>query len=342
MNSPGQYLYNKIADFRGDLVEIAENLNSLDDKMATFNWAFYIAAVFGGLLALLNIIICYGVILAWRDKLTGNCWRTFIGGIRHWFVLPIFVFTVLICFVFSMVFVIGSVGIADTCVDSPDGRLVKLLDANENLFSTVMFKFVLYYVGGCKEVDVPLDIQVQIGILLRLLTKLSDVVVRLEGEDSQTFQDVCGRDPIVFAALAKALSKSVCSVTETLGDVQTYFSCDNWHPLYEKTMYESVCYDGNEGFEWVATTQFLIVLFAFIMLTLRVGFVEIEEEDNAVRGCRRWWASCCKLCSCRRGHGNVPGGDDDGERFVESEGEGGGGGGEDVFVERDGEGVMVD
>jgi hypothetical protein len=337
----GQYFYTKIAGFRSDLEEIAENLNSMDDKVATFNWAFYIAAVFGGLLALLNIIISYGVILAWRDKLTGNCWRTFIGGIRHWFVLPLFVFTVLICFIFSMVFVIGSIGMADMCVDSPDDRLVKLLNANEDLFATAIYKFALYYVGGCKEVDVPVDIQVQIGILLRLLTKVTDVVRRLESTDSITFEDVCGRDPVVFTTLARALGDEVCSVTQTLGDVQTYFSCDNWHPLYETTMYDAVCYEGNEGFKWIATAQFFIVLFALIMLTLRVGFVEIEEEDNAVRGCRRWWASCYNLCACRRSQKDVPG-DDDGKIFVEGDGEGVfvERDGEDVFVERDGEGVM--
>jgi hypothetical protein len=65
-------------------------------------------------------------------------------------------------------------------------------------------------------------------------------------------------------------------------------------------MYNAVCYNGVDGLSWIATTQFVIVFFAFIMLTLRVAFYEVEDEKE-VKAARRQCAVCwSRLCSCRR------------------------------------------
>lgn len=39
----------------------------------------------------------------------------------------------------------------------------------------------------------------------------------------------------------------------------------------------AICYDGNEGLYWVAITQFVIVILAAVMVTLRVGFKEAPD-----------------------------------------------------------------
>jgi hypothetical protein len=43
-------------------------------------------------------------------------------------------------------------------------------------------------------------------------------------------------------------------------------------PLYRVVAYDAVCFNGNEGFYYVALTQFCNVVFAMIMVTLRVAF----------------------------------------------------------------------
>jgi hypothetical protein len=42
----------------------------------------------------------------------------------------------------------------------------------------------------------------------------------------------------------------------------------------------AICYDGNEGLYWVGITQFVIVVFAMVILTLRVAFKESHIPDD--------------------------------------------------------------
>lgn len=62
--------------------------------------------------------------------------------------------------------------------------------------------------------------------------------------------------------------------------VQEYFACRNFHPIYESTVYEGLCYEANRGLTWVAFTQILIVFFSMIMLMLRVAFMDVDESKN--------------------------------------------------------------
>jgi hypothetical protein len=48
----------------------------------------------------------------------------------------------------------------------------------------------------------------------------------------------------------------------------------------EKVMYEGVCYNGNAGFCYIAITQFCVIFFAMIMLTLRAAFREGVDDDS--------------------------------------------------------------
>jgi hypothetical protein len=95
----------------------------------------------------------------------------------------------------------------------------------------------------------------------------------------EQIEDVCGIEPGLLTAAADSFISSLCRIGETLRNVRLFFKCDNWHPLYyESITYETLCYSGTEGFAWVASTQFVIVFMAMIILTLRVTFYEDEEE----------------------------------------------------------------
>ena len=41
-------------------------------------------------------------------------------------------------------------------------------------------------------------------------------------------------------------------LVDILDDIRLFFQCENWFPLYESTMYNAVCYDGTDGFAWIA------------------------------------------------------------------------------------------
>lgn len=57
----------------------------------------------------------------------------------------------------------------------------------------------------------------------------------------------------------------------------------NTGPLYRVVAYDAVCFNGTEGLYFVSITQFCIVAFAMIMVTLRFAFkpgVALESGVN--------------------------------------------------------------
>jgi hypothetical protein len=74
--------------------------------------------------------------------------------------------------------------------------------------------------------------------------------------------------------LASSVESSVCDLANAMNDVQVYFSCGNWRPLYRLVLYDAVCYEGNTGFWYTSISQFCIVIFSMVMLTLRVAWTE--------------------------------------------------------------------
>ena len=110
----------QLASVHNDLLQFQNQLNSLRGKLSSFNWAFWVAAGFAILLSLLTLIIMYGVIAAWNRERKGMDGMTVASCLRGWFIGPIFVFLVIICWIFSMVFVIGSLVTSDVCNNSPD------------------------------------------------------------------------------------------------------------------------------------------------------------------------------------------------------------------------------
>jgi hypothetical protein len=50
-------------------------------------------------------------------------------------------------------------------------------------------------------------------------------------------------------------------------------------PLYRVVAYDAVCFNGTQGLYFVAITQFCIVAFAMIMVTLRFAFKPGVNDD---------------------------------------------------------------
>lgn len=81
--------------------------------------------------------------------------------------------------------------------------------------------------------------------------------------------------------LADTAQINLCEVAEILKQVRLFFQCENWFPLYETTVYNALCHDGTNGFAYIASTQFVIVFMAFVILTFRVAFWDIQVGDES-------------------------------------------------------------
>ena len=210
-----------------------------------------------------------------------------------------FILFVVISWVFSMVFIIGSTAAADLCVDSPDDRVaamvirygdfqgVRPMSNSTGTFDirnvdgdSLILLFLLYYIEGCPVDSAPQDLIDSLTRVLTVLDKSVDLVANVVNDPD--LPAICGNSTanLLTSNDTSVFQNTLCSVGEALVELQTYFSCDNWRPLYVLVMYDAVCYNANDGFYFVGITQFLIVVFAMIMLTCRVAFTEVDFDKD--------------------------------------------------------------
>jgi hypothetical protein len=204
-----------------------------------------------------------------------------------------------------MVFIIGSVSCSNLCVDSPDPKLINFLDENSDSFgNSIVFKFARFYIGGCRDA-VPMEMQDTVDAIVRVFGSIVEVAVDLR-DNAIDIEVICGSDSGLITSFAEAVQLQVCTLAITLFDIQAFFSCDNWHPLYAVVVHDAICYEGTDGFHYIAITQFVIVFLAMVMVTLRVAFKELQDEEDAEAD-RRWWSkwvACCCVCDKDKGINN--------------------------------------
>jgi hypothetical protein len=131
--------YQEIFKARDDLEDLLLVAADLDDKAATFNWALYCAMVFSTLLAALCLLIMVGI--ACRVSRVLSC-------LRHCVLVPIFSLLVVLSFVFAIVFIVGSMALADLCMDSPDNRVLVILNRFQEDLSPMMVEFATFYISS--------------------------------------------------------------------------------------------------------------------------------------------------------------------------------------------------
>jgi hypothetical protein len=135
--------FTEVFKFRADLVKIQDTADDMEQKASTFNWAFWVAAAFAIALAVLCFIMMVGVILAWVDRLARvfHCFRMIV-------IVPLFIALVVVSWIFAMVFVIGSMAMADSCIDSPDGTVLTIVEKYQAELSSFVTEFLIFYISG--------------------------------------------------------------------------------------------------------------------------------------------------------------------------------------------------
>lgn len=134
-----------------------------------------------------------------------------------------------------------------------------------------------FYLAGCPVDAPPVTLDDELRFAKDAIPAFVDFVSTLRGAAIE-IEGVCGRPPALIAAAADVVAGNLCKISLILREVRVYLNCDNWYPIYEGLIYETVCYDGTDGFAWVASTQFVIVFMTMIILTLRITFYEVEVE----------------------------------------------------------------
>jgi hypothetical protein len=97
---------------------------------------------------------------------------------------------------------------------------------------------------------------------------------------------ICGtnnENPTILAGVSQAFNEEMCLVADLLRQVRTLFQCATWYPLYETTVYDTLCYSV-PSFSWIASTQLVVVFMAMVILTFRVVLSQPEAAQSSKPG----------------------------------------------------------
>jgi len=264
--------FQQLADARNDLENFLALTADLNDKATTFNWALYVAMLFSLVLTVLCVFIIFG--MACRTSRALKC-------LQHFILAPLFAVCVICSFVFSLLFVIGSMSVADLCYNSPDKNILVILNRFKEQLSPIGVEIASFYIQACPQELIPQQIASQVSFVLDTIPTLGNFS-SLVTASAGAIQTVCGfNETSALAAAAETANEQLCQIVDVLNAIRLFFQCENWFPLYETTVYEAICYNGTEGFAWVASTQFAIVFLSCILLTLRAAFYDVDIKKDA-------------------------------------------------------------
>ena len=279
--------FREIVNAKNGLEDVQVASRDIDQSAAHINWALSLSMVMSLLLAMLCILLLCGILCPEVPKV--------LQCIRSKFMIPTFVVLVVFAYVFSLVFVTASIATADVCVyhnktDNIDERLTAVLTQSETVEEllggkenqNLVVEFISFYMHQCPVEMLPSEILEQLNYLQVGVPLIKDFGTIVE-DSTELIRGVCGFgvDQIQdLVSVADTLQNQLCSLVAIVTEVRDFVQCGNWYPLYEKTVYEALCYDGTTGFAYVATTQFVIVFMAFVILTFRVAFFEIQVGDE--------------------------------------------------------------
>ena len=158
-------------------------------------------------------------------------------------------------------------------------HIFRLLLARANPF------YLLWLKTECPIGQLPTEISDQVTYFRDGVALVSDFTAMIsattsDGVTGGAIQSICGfDDPGKVSALAETTNSNLCDVISVMETIRQYFQCRNWYPLYETIVYDAICYDGMEGFTWVVSTQFVVVVMALIILTLRGAFYDLDIAE---------------------------------------------------------------
>ena len=285
-------LLNDLDEARQDLIDLSNDLRTIEEEVDDVEWPFRVARAFALVLLSLDVLLMVCLFLAWRhDHLMLQSEETVPSSqktprqrcfllLKSWGIVPLFILFVILALVFSTLFAIVSVTTSDLCVDSPDSTILVFVDSNSDSLEDLIHRFTVYYVDRCAPERRPHDLDDQLeavrDVFAAILNLLDSIV-----DSRDDIQDVCGRDPSPIVESAQILLENLCLIREVIQEVLIFFSCDNWYPLYAIVAHQAVCDEAAYGFHWLATSQFFVVLFSMILLTVRAAFYDMEPEPKA-------------------------------------------------------------
>ncbi|KAG7337817.1 hypothetical protein IV203_015286 [Nitzschia inconspicua] len=271
-------IYQEIIKARSGLDDVRQMALDVDNAASHFNWVFFLSMAFSLFLALLCLFIISSLLFRMPEMML--CLKSRI-------LLPIFVVLVIFSYIFSLLFVTASMTTADVCIykderNNLDVRVLTLLGRFQEALGPIVVEFARFYIRQCPPELLPRELVGQMDYIIAGVPAIREFSSIVE-ESTDLIQGACGfaeSDTQKLMDLADTAQTNLCEVADILTRVRLFFQCENWFPIYETTAYEALCHDGTDGFAYIASTQFVIVFMAFVILTFRVAFWDVQIGDG--------------------------------------------------------------
>jgi hypothetical protein len=158
---------------------------------------------------------------------------------RHWGLVPLFVFLLVITCVFELVFVIGSTTVSDMCINSPDPRMTAALNEIGGFERSIIYEFAVYYINRCIGKG-PLGFQNQINTFFEVGEFAFNVTKELATVSNEILAVLCraDSDPGPIQTSARAIQGTLCNLGQSLAGLNNFFACQTWRPLYTQVSVE--------------------------------------------------------------------------------------------------------
>ena len=277
-SAKGSHFLYEVSVARQSFVDAVVNLGDILETTDSFRWAYWVAAVFSLILSAVTIYTLGNCMLRWywgQRTISRSQQR-----VQRWLVAPTFLFLVALSWVFSMIFIMGTIVTTDVCREDPDTVMAAILETSRDRMDPTMHDFLSYVVSHCSATEVPHLITNVTEVLVDYADAVDGMYSSLLETTTQQVQQ-CGSDPSVLDADALLLTTKVCNLATTWQASNKIVSCDNWYPIYETIVHEGLCHHATRGLAWMTFSSLLIVFCALTMLTFRVAFYASEPVSRS-------------------------------------------------------------
>lgn len=134
-------ILNQVEEARGLLLNIQRKAQNTDDTLRNVDWLFHLSSFFAILLVFLCVVVIVSLLLELPNR------------VRRWsyrcnYFFPLFVFLVIFAFTFAIAFVISATGLADFCYESPNERVVLILQELRQTLPNIADEILGYMLNG--------------------------------------------------------------------------------------------------------------------------------------------------------------------------------------------------
>ena len=266
------------------LNSVYDQARGAQDSLESILPYFNVATVFVAFLILLTLFFIVGTVLAWNNKQP----RLFRCA-QDRVILPIFILIGLFVWIFTTVFLTLGVLAGDYCFVSPDVQMNNILDQTLAQLSPMGYKFAYYYFNGCKLANRPVLMSVAYNALIGLRVGLDQFFELVNNMGEGPLRRACGLgdvtdiadgDPVnALAILVNVIRNSLGGAMTTVLAVGKLTLCKSFYPMYSFLAHQVLCTDFINLLGPMFSSMFMISIFSMVMVTMRVAWHELVEDD---------------------------------------------------------------